>query len=132
MLLRSGRREGLDPDLASSLKLKSVVSSPNKRKKSWSSGTTKRQKLGLIPRKENIIIIIISSQKKIWIFIIRPSLMEVSSLSPRVPPGNLGQGWFFVRNPLPSGTNYCLISLRVKVGQWVWALFMQRFWFCFS
>ena len=33
ILLRSGRREGLDPDLASSLELKSVVSSPNKRKK---------------------------------------------------------------------------------------------------
>ena len=37
-----------------------------------------------------------------------------------------------MRNPLPSGTNYCLISLGVEVGQWVGALFMQRFWFCLS
>ena len=61
-------------------------------------------------------------------------IMEVSSVFPKVlPPGNLGRGWFFfLRNPLPSGTNYCLISLGVGVGQWVGALFMQRFWFYLS
>ena len=31
-----------------------------------------------------------------------------------------------MRNPLPSGTNYCLISLGVGVGQWVGALFMCK------
>ena len=41
--------------------------------------------------KENIIIIIRSSKKKIWIFIIRPSLMEVSGS----PQDSLGRGWFF-------------------------------------
>ena len=47
------------------------------------------------------------------------------------PPGQLRSGMiFFVRNPLPSGTNYCLIS--PGVGQWVGALFTQRFWFCLS
>ena len=70
-----GRGEGLNLDLASSLELKSVVSSPNKRKKDLrSSGTTTRQKLGLIPGKDNIIIIIRNSKKKTWIFIIRLSL----------------------------------------------------------
>ena len=45
-----GRGEGFNLDLASSSELKSVVSSPNKRKKDLrSSGTTTRQKLGLIP-----------------------------------------------------------------------------------
>ena len=60
--------------------------------------------------------------------------MEVSSVSPRVPPpGQLRSGMiFFLRNPLPSGTNYCLISLGVGVGQWVGALFMRRFSFCLS
>ena len=46
ILLRSGRREGLDPDLASSLELKSVVSSPNKREKNLKFWYHKEAKIG--------------------------------------------------------------------------------------
>ena len=60
-----------------------------------------------------------------------PVLMEVSSVSPRVPPpGNLGRGWFFCAKSPTLGDK--LLSNFPRVGQWVGDLFMQRFWFCLS
>ena len=51
-----GRWEGLDPDFASSLELKYVVSSPNKRKNLRSSGTIKGKNWAWFPGKRILLL----------------------------------------------------------------------------
>ena len=98
----SGRREGLDPDLALSLELKSVVSSPNKRKKKLEALVPQRGKNWAWIQGKRILLLsyevlrkkfgYLSSGQALWKYQVY--------LRGSPPPDNLGRGWFFcVKSP---------------------------------
>ena len=93
ILLRSGRREGLDADLASSLELKSVVSSPNKRKKNLKFWYHKEAKIGPDSREREYYYYHTKfSEKNLDIYHQAKPYGSIKCIPEGPPPGNLGRG----------------------------------------